>query len=102
MLEEKESYRWVKALETSTACLPEGVKVITVCDREGDMYELLDAAETDGQLFLIRVAQNRITVENKRILDAIREKRCMGGRNNDTAGFSEESEGTGKCIADTV
>ena len=42
------------------------------------MYELLDAAETDGQLFLIRVAQNRITVDNLRILDAIRKKRCMG------------------------
>jgi hypothetical protein len=77
-LEEKESYRWVKTLETSTACLPEGVKVITVCDREGDMYELLDAAQTGGHLFLIRIAQNRMTVDNRRILDAIRAKRCMG------------------------
>ena len=77
-LEEKESYRWVQMVETSTAGLPEGVKVITVCDREGDMYELLDAAETSGQLFLIRIAQNRLTVENKRILDTIRKKHCMG------------------------
>jgi len=77
-LEEKESYRWVQTLETSTACLPEGSKVITVCDREGDMYELMDAAETGGQLFLIRVAQNRMTVDNKRILDTIRKKHCMG------------------------
>jgi len=38
-LEEKESYRWVKTLNTSTAFLPEGVKVITVCDREGDMAD---------------------------------------------------------------
>jgi len=71
-LEEKESYRWVETLKASTAGLSEGVKAITVCDREGDMYELLDAAETGGQLFLVRVAQNRITVENERILDAIR------------------------------
>ena len=47
-LEEKESYRWVKTLQTSTADMPEGVKVINVCDREGDMYELLDVAETAG------------------------------------------------------
>jgi hypothetical protein len=42
------------------------------------MYELLDAAETEGRLFLIRIAQNRITVDNRRILDVIRKKRCMG------------------------
>lgn len=40
-LEEKESYRWVKSYNASTADLPLGLKVITVCDREGDMYELL-------------------------------------------------------------
>ena len=77
-LEEKESFRWVKTLETSNACLPEGIKVITVCDREGDMYELLDAAQTGGHLFLIRIAQNRMTVDNRRILDAMRKKHCMG------------------------
>jgi len=32
-LAEKESYRWVKALETSAVFLPEGVKAITVCDQ---------------------------------------------------------------------
>jgi hypothetical protein len=77
-LEEKESFRWVKALETSTACIPEDVRVITVCDREGDMYELLDAAQKGGQLFLIRIAQNRMTVDNRQILDAIHKRRCMG------------------------
>jgi hypothetical protein len=77
-LEEKESCRRVETLKTSAAGLPEGVKTITVCDREGDMYELLDAAETGGQLFLVRAAQNRITVDNRKILDAIGKKRCMG------------------------
>ena len=77
-LEEKESYRWVETFETSTADLPEEVKVITVCDREGDMYELLDTVEAKKQIFLIRVAQNRITVDNQKILDVIREKPCIG------------------------
>jgi len=77
-LEDKESYRWVKTYETSTFNLPEGVKVINVCDREGDMYELLDTIETSGGLFLIRVAQNRMTVDNRQILDAVRKKRCIG------------------------
>jgi hypothetical protein len=77
-LEEKESFRWIQSLEASNIGLPEGVKAITVCDREGDMYELLDAAESGGHLFLIRIAQNRMTVDNRRILDAIRKRRCMG------------------------
>jgi hypothetical protein len=78
ILEEKESFRWVQSLETSTVGRTEGVKTITVCDREGDMYELLDAAESGGHLFLIRIAQNRMTMDNKRILDAVRKKHCAG------------------------
>jgi hypothetical protein len=78
LLEEKESYRWVKTLERSTASLPEGVKVISVCDREGDMYELFDTAVSGGHVFLIRVAQNRMTVDNQRILDMIRKEACRG------------------------
>ncbi|MDR2433521.1 MAG: hypothetical protein LBD47_03005 [Treponema sp.] len=35
-IEEKESFRWLDSLERSTADIPCGVKVITVCDREGD------------------------------------------------------------------
>jgi hypothetical protein len=77
-LEEKESFRWVQSLEASNASLPETVKVLNVCDREGDMYELLDAAESGGRLFLIRVAQNRMTTDSQKILDAVRKKRCAG------------------------
>jgi hypothetical protein len=77
-LEEKESYRWVKTLERSRETKEEGVKVINVCDREGDMYELLDAAERKGELYLIRIAQNRMTKDNNKILDTIREKSCKG------------------------
>jgi hypothetical protein len=77
-LEEKESYRWVQTLGSSTEALPESVHVVTVCDREGDMYELFDEASAEGQSFLIRIVQNRKTVENQKILDAIRTKPCMG------------------------
>jgi len=82
-LEEKESYRWVKSFETGTACLPEGIRVINVCDREGDMYELIERIESKDQssggcLFLIRVAQNRMTMDNRKILNSIRKNECMG------------------------
>ncbi|MDR1105458.1 MAG: IS4 family transposase [Treponema sp.] len=77
-IEEKESWRWLETLERSTADIPEGIPVITVCDREGDMYELFAKAEEREEAFLIRIVQNRMTVENKRILDEIRKKRCQG------------------------
>ncbi|MDR3192514.1 MAG: IS4 family transposase [Treponema sp.] len=77
-IEEKESFRWLETLERSMADIPEGVRVITVCDREGDMYELFAKAEGLEEPFLIRIVQNRMTVENKRILDEIRKKRSQG------------------------
>jgi hypothetical protein len=77
-LEEKESFRWIQTLGESTIGVPQGVPIVTVCDREGDMYELFDEAVREGQAFLIRIVQNRKTVENEKILDEIREKPCMG------------------------
>jgi hypothetical protein len=52
-LEEKESFRWVQTLGSSTVDIPSGVHLVTVCDREGDMYELFDAAARANQPFLI-------------------------------------------------
>jgi hypothetical protein len=78
LLAEKESYRWVQTLGTSTIDIPESVHVVTVCDREGDMYELFDEAVSTGQPFLIRIAQNRKTVENTKILDEITKEPCAG------------------------
>jgi hypothetical protein len=39
-IEEKESYRWIETLKKSIELVPPEVKTITVCDREGDIYEL--------------------------------------------------------------
>jgi hypothetical protein len=77
-IEGKESVRWLETLERSTADIPCGVKVITVCDREGDMYELFAKAQSLDEAVLIRIVQNRMTVGNERILDEIRKKRCPG------------------------
>jgi hypothetical protein len=52
--------------------------VITVCDREGDMYEVFARAQALKEPLLIRIARNRMRIENRRIVDAIRKKRCQG------------------------
>jgi hypothetical protein len=49
--------------------------VITVCDREGDRYEVFAKAQSLDEPVLIRIVQNRMTVEHKRILDEIRKER---------------------------
>jgi hypothetical protein len=77
-IEEKESFRWLETLERSTANIPDDINVITVCDREGDMYEFFAKAVSLNKPFLIRIVQNRMTVENKRILDEIRKKQPQG------------------------
>lgn len=77
-LEEKESFRWIQTMIKSAEPAPEGTQVVTVCDREGDMYELIDEAACNNQAFLIRVAQNRRIAGEQKVMDAIREKPCDG------------------------
>ncbi|MDR0689047.1 MAG: hypothetical protein LBG08_02100 [Spirochaetaceae bacterium] len=77
-IEEKERWRWLETLERRTQDIPEGINVITVCDREGDRYELFCQAETLRQPVLIRVVQKRMMVEHKRILEEIQKRRCPG------------------------
>jgi hypothetical protein len=77
-IEEKESNRWLAAMETASRDSPEGTKVIQVCDREGDLYELFCDAVTNGRLFLIRAIHNRLTAENGKILDEIRKTAVQG------------------------
>jgi hypothetical protein len=58
-IEEKESYRWVAALqETAAESLPTA-KVITLCDREADIYEFLGEAQRVDTSFVIRAAWDR-------------------------------------------
>lgn len=44
-IEEKESYKWIEALRETTKLVPETSRVVTVCDREADVYELYCAQQ---------------------------------------------------------
>ena len=57
-VEEKESYRWIEALD-ATAEATAGTKVVTVCDRECDFYDFFKVAEKNGNPVLVRASQNR-------------------------------------------
>jgi len=62
-IEEKESYRWLELLEMldSYRCK---ARVVTVCDREADIYEFLELADRMNAPILVRANTNRAV--NKR------------------------------------
>lgn len=58
-IEEKESYKWLRSLRRSVADIPEGVHLVSVCDREGDIYEFFDLVCDLGAQVVVRAAQDR-------------------------------------------
>lgn len=57
--EEKESIRWLEALRETQQLVPPPTRVITVCDREADMYEFFQEASALKAQMVVRVALNR-------------------------------------------
>jgi hypothetical protein len=68
-IEDKESYRWLERLDITSAIVPSAVRVVTICDREGDIYELFARARSQNSEFLIRAAQNRNTKSDPEIAE---------------------------------
>lgn len=64
-IEQKESYRWLEAFEQTVALTPVGVEVVTVCDREADIYEMFVLAEEKQAPLVIRASANRLLAEKE-------------------------------------
>jgi hypothetical protein len=58
---EKESARWLDAERHTARQVPAGVEVVTVADREADIYDLFAQDRPDHAHLLVRAAQNRRT-----------------------------------------
>ena len=76
--EEKESFRWLKTLDEATIEIPEDIHVVTICDREGDFYELYAQALEWGEDFVIRVMHDRDTEGNVKVLSQISRTKAAG------------------------
>lgn len=59
-INEKESFKWLVGLSRSVQSAP-NQQIITVCDREGDIYELFASAHAQGAHFVVRMRHNRST-----------------------------------------
>lgn len=62
-IEEKESYRWLKALEQTITLSPGSVRTVTVCDREADIYDMVALAEEKKAPLLVRASHDRTVLE---------------------------------------
>ena len=64
-IEAKESYHWLEAFEQSLGLAPAGVELVTVCDRDADLYEMFILAEEKRAGLVIRAAADRSLIEKE-------------------------------------
>jgi hypothetical protein len=79
-IEEKESFRWIEALRATVGYTNGAKKVISVCDREGDIYEFLMEAHNLQANYLVRSSSPRQILDDNsmNIVEAV-EKRPSAG-----------------------
>lgn len=77
--DEKESSKWLNALDSSMQGIPNNVMTVTVCDREADIYDFLNKAISQNRHLLIRIAQNRRIVEEHKYIKAEVENQPIAG-----------------------
>ena len=65
-VEEKESYRWIEAINNFKQLGCTNKNVVHIADREGDFYELYKACLELDENFLIRASHNRSINKQKR------------------------------------
>jgi hypothetical protein len=78
----RESLRWLRGATSARACIPDGIDLVHVADREADFYELFHHIIELGDDFVIRVQNNRhTTIEGEteiiRLFDAIDTFNCV-------------------------
>lgn len=76
---DKESQRWLDTLSFSQDAIPSDKQVITVADREADIYDLFALPRREGSHLLIRVSYNRrVEHEAKYLWEAVRQSPVLG------------------------
>lgn len=58
-IEEKESYRWIESLRLTEQYVPETARIVTIADREADIYDFFALPRRWNSELLIRVFHDR-------------------------------------------
>jgi len=77
-IEEKESYKWIKAAQESQARLPKAQLLTMIGDREADIYEEFVRVPNQRTQLLIRSCQNRSLKDGTRLFEKLSESEIMG------------------------
>jgi Transposase DNA-binding/Transposase Tn5 dimerisation domain len=56
---EKESQKWLSALEEAISLTPSEIRLVTIADREADLYEFLDRANDLEAEYVVRATHDR-------------------------------------------
>ncbi len=68
-LADKESYRWVRSMQTARRCLSAAREIVVAGDAESDIYAVFARRPANVEL-LVRVGQDRATVEQGLLFEA--------------------------------
>jgi hypothetical protein len=75
----KESQKWLTTQTASQAAIADDVGIITVADREADIYDLFAQPRRAGSDLLVRAAHNRrVTHEARYLWEAVRASPLLG------------------------
>ena len=79
--EDKESFKWQRASQQLSERLGGMMeRVISVCDREADVFEYLTHKDERGERFVVRAAQNRRTTQSSRLFEQLHAAPVLGTR----------------------
>jgi hypothetical protein len=77
-IEDKESYKWIKAADRSRELLADAALLTFVEDREGDIYEQLSSLPARNVHYVIRSKSNRNNNDNNKIWDTLSKQPDLG------------------------
>lgn len=78
-IEEKESYKWLELMDQSLDGTPKNTTVVTVGDREADIYELFHKATSEKKHVLIRSIYDRcVDHEQKKLYAQVKSTEPLG------------------------
>lgn len=94
--QDKESIKWQQATEAMCCRLGNTGNVITVCDREADVYEYLSYLIEHEHRFVVRVSQDRCLATRKANLFNVLAKQPVVGKREAAIAQRGAQRGTGK------
>jgi hypothetical protein len=70
-IQDKESNRWLKTMQTAQTNAPKNTQLIHIADREGDIYQWYNLALSSNQRFVIRAKHDRLTPQGTHIWEEV-------------------------------